>query len=611
MGLCRLTLNGDSVFSHESWSFEKSCNRAIDYLAWRCYGATVIQNVQSRCLFYLLGLLLVSEAAHAQSFSDMFAGQQLLTNSSVLVIGSNTNATSEPFEPNHAGKIGGQSVWISWRAPDNGLVTLSTAGSSFDTLLAVYTLEHASSSPLRHLAEAASDDDYAGLKTSYLQFGANSNQLYYIAVDGFNGASGDILLQLNFLSSSNLQPSVVRRPGDQALRLGDPLILTMNLVPSPKVGFRWYLNGSPVAGQDDDSTDPTLIIPSLQRTNLGFYSLKFYLDDDSFFSSAIEIQVNSEGQPNVLARNKIADAAQSGLNLTLTQSGQNTGVMLGYNGTQIFNNTNAIVDTNAPLICGVAPGAAYWFSYRAPTNGIMTVDTGGSSFATLLAVFTYTGVLVSYTNLTFVACDNNNGGTGTNTSWVQFAVTNGGNYFIVVGGVNGARGIAHLNYSLSAGLPAQPPVLTSPPQPLTVSAQTAVALSVVAGGTAPFAYQWWKNNSRLKQQTNANLLLRSPQNADSGNYFVVVTNISGAVTSAPAALIVISAPILNFNAAANSLVAAFPVIRGYQYGVDCAEIPAGSGWWFWTNSFPDYGGVLWLTNATTDHSQLFLRVHTP
>ena len=568
-------------------------------------------NVNVRCFVFFISLILLNGAAKAQFFSDLFAGQQVLTNGSALVSGSNTNATVETNEPKHAGKIGGHSVWISWQAPDNGLVTLSTANSSFDTLLAVYTLDHASGSPLRHLEEAASDDDYAGLKTSYLQFGANSNQLYYIAVDGFNGASGDISLQLNFLSSSNLQPTVVQRPGDQSLRLGDPLILTMNLVPSPKLNFRWYLNGSPVAGQDDDSTDPTLIIPSLQRTNLGFYSLKFYLDDDSFFSSAVEIQVNSEGQPDVLARNKIADAALSGMGASAASQGAKSGVVLGYNGTQIFNTTNAVVDTNAPMVCGVAPGAAYWFSYQAPTNGIMTVDTIGSSFPTLLAVFTYTGVLTSYTNLISVACDNNNGGTGTNISVVQFATTNGGNYFIVVGGVNGARGIAHLNYTLSTVLPAAPPVLSSQPQPLTVVTQTAVAFNVVASGTGPFAYQWWKNNSRLKQQTNASLLLRSPQLSDAGNYTVVVTNISGSVTSAPAALTVMTAPVLSVNLAASTLVVAFPGIRGYKYTVDCASIPVRSGWWAWTNALPDYGGVIWLTNTTTDHSQMFLRVHTP
>lgn len=550
----------------------------------------------------VLCFIAVRGTVMAQSFSDLFAERQVLTNVSALLTGSNVAATVEPNEPNHAGKIGGHSLWISWLAPDNGLVTLSTAGSTFDTLLAAYTAASATNQSLRRLREYVSDDDYGGLETSYLQFGANSNQAYEIAVDGFNGAVGDVSLQLSFLSSSNLQPTVVQRPGDQSLRLGDPLILTINLVPSPNLRFKWYLNGNPVSGQDDDSVDPTLVIPSVQRTDLGLYSLKYFLNDDAFFGSAIEIQVNSEGQPAVLARNKAADAAQSALV---------GGVMLGYNGTQIFNTTNAIVDVQAPPICGVPPGPAYWFSYQAPADGIMTLDTVNSSFPTLLAVFTYTGKLQNYTNLIFIACDNNNGGAGTNTSWVQFPATNGSNYFIVVGGVNGARGIAHLNYSLDADPPPTPPFITSQPQSLLVAARTAVTLSVGANGTAPLAYRWWKDNSVLGRQTNAILLLPSPRNADSGIYTVVVTNSTGAVTSAPANVTVIGAPLVSLDTASNWTVSAFPGVRGYQYSVDCAESLAPGSWRYWTNALPDYGGIVWLTNLTTDHDVLFLRTHTP
>ncbi len=538
----------------------------------------------------------------AQSFSDMFAGRQLITNASVVITGSNSNATVEPGEPKHAGKVGGHSVWISWQAPADGLVTLSTAGSTFDTLLAVYRLEPGDDPPLERLEEVSSDDDYGGLVTSYLQFGANSNQTYQIAVDGFNGATGNITLQLGLFASASLQPTIVQLPGDRSLRLGDPLILTINVLPSPNLQFLWYLNGAPVAGQDDDYVSPTLVIPSLQRTNLGFYALKFFLNDDSFFSPSIEIQANSEGLARVLARNKLADAALSGL------SG---GLMLGYNGTQIFNTTNAVVDTNAPLICGVPPGPAYWFSYQAPTNGSMSIDTSNSDIATLLAVYTYSGVLTSYADLVPVACDNNNDGTGTNFSQVQFAVTNGGNYFIVVGGVNGARGIAHLNYSLNPGLPLVAPILTVQPQPLMVSTQTAVALSVVAGGSGPLGYQWWKNSSRIRQQTNATLLLRSPQSQDSGSYFVVVTNAAGSITSSPAPVTVISTPVVTQNQASNWMVTAFPAVRGYQYSADSVNDPSTQNWAFWTNAVPDNGGIIWLTNSTTDHDALFIRVHTP
>ena len=551
------------------------------------------------------GLILTLDShVSAQVFSDNFAGSQLITGYTAAILGSNTNATLESGEPKIAGKVGGHSVWISWQAPSAGLVTLTTAGSSFDTLLGAYILEAGNDPPLERLESVAANDDFGGLVTSSIQFGANANQTYQISVDGFNGASGDINLQLNFLSSSNLQPTVLTRTGDQALRLGDPLILTVNFIPTTsQMELQWYFNGNPV----NDADQPTLVIPNLQSSNLGFYSLKFELDDDSFYSSPIEIQVNSEGQVSALARNKIADAAQSGLTPSPTP-----GVTIGYNGTQIYNTTNAVVDPTAPLICGVPPGAAYWFSYTAPTNGVLSVDTAGSVIPTLLAAFTYSGVLTSYTNLISIACDNNNGGLGTNlTSHIQFAVTNGGNYFIVVGGVNGARGVVHLNYSLTAGAPAVPPILISQPTPLIVSMNTAVALNTVASGTGPLVYQWWKNTAKMRQQTNASLLLAAPSVADIGNYSVVVTNLAGAVTSAPVSVNVITAPAVVFNANSSSMISAFPAIRGYQYKADFSASLTGSSWINWTNLFPDYGGIVWLTNSVGPGNCQFLRVHTP
>jgi hypothetical protein len=124
----------------------------IDYRNLECYGANVIQNIQVKWGVFWFCLILTGENASAQGFSDMFAGSQLLTGiSSATITGSNTNATEEPGEPKHARKIGGHSVWISWLAPGDGLVTLSTTGSSFDTLLAVYVLDPGNDPPLERL----------------------------------------------------------------------------------------------------------------------------------------------------------------------------------------------------------------------------------------------------------------------------------------------------------------------------------------------------------------------------------------------------------------------------------------------------------------------------
>ena len=50
----------------------------------------------------------------------------------------NWGASKEPGEPNHAGDLGGASVWYSWTAPSSGRYALSACGW-FASLVGVYT----------------------------------------------------------------------------------------------------------------------------------------------------------------------------------------------------------------------------------------------------------------------------------------------------------------------------------------------------------------------------------------------------------------------------------------------------------------------------------------
>ena len=103
--------------------------------------------------------------------------------------GSNISASKEIGEPDHAGDSGGASVWWTWTAPATGPVTFDTRGSNFDTLLAVYTGDN-----LSDLAETTSNDDTGGTYQSAVRFSAQQGQTYHIAVDGWGGDSGTIVL---------------------------------------------------------------------------------------------------------------------------------------------------------------------------------------------------------------------------------------------------------------------------------------------------------------------------------------------------------------------------------------------------------------------------------
>ena len=107
--------------------------------------------------------------------------------------GDSAFATLEPGEPRHAQKPGGKSLWYRWTAPDGKAVVFDTKGSSFDTLLAVYLAPPGREPDPHELREVASNDDAQGT-TSLVTFPAEAGVEYYIAVDGYRGACGSVVL---------------------------------------------------------------------------------------------------------------------------------------------------------------------------------------------------------------------------------------------------------------------------------------------------------------------------------------------------------------------------------------------------------------------------------
>jgi Calx-beta domain/FG-GAP-like repeat len=141
-----------------------------------------------------LGLNLIPIAAN-----NNFANRSVLTGNSVTATATNIGATGEVGEPDHAGvSTTLNSVWWSWTATASGNVTISTAGSDFDTTLGVYT-----GSSVAALTTIASNDDVdlGVIRTSIVSFAAIAGTTYQIAVDGYSNDVGNISLSLN--SSAN------------------------------------------------------------------------------------------------------------------------------------------------------------------------------------------------------------------------------------------------------------------------------------------------------------------------------------------------------------------------------------------------------------------------
>jgi hypothetical protein len=117
---------------------------------------------------------------------------------------------------------------------------------------------------------------------------------------------------------------------------------------------------------------------------------------------------------------------------------------------------------------------------------------------------------------------------------------NAGNYFVVITNSSYAC-VTSAVATLTVNIPAY---ITSDPQSQTVLQGGNATFIVVATGDSPLTYQWYQqlntatSGSSLNGETNADLNIIRANINESGNYFVVVTNDYGSVTSRVASLIV-------------------------------------------------------------------------
>jgi hypothetical protein len=134
------------------------------------------------------------------------------------------------------------------------------------------------------------------------------------------------------------------------------------------------------------------------------------------------------------------------------------------------------------------------------------------------------------------------GATGSSFQIANAQLTNAGTYWVVLSNPAWSNcpcgGGVHVSASATLTVLA-PPIIATPPQSQTALVGSSVDFRAGATGSPPLAYQWLFNGSTISGAGSTSLQLTNLQSSQSGTYTVVVTNIAGAVTSAPAMFSVI------------------------------------------------------------------------
>jgi hypothetical protein len=458
-------------------------------------------------------------SAPGLAFADNFIDRVAATSAAGVGAGSNATATSENAqgEPAHAGKPGGRSVWYSWIAPATGLATFSTRGSDFDTLLAAYTF-----SLFGGLIGVAADDDSGGFRTSMISFKAVAGTRYEIAIDGYFGRTGRIVLHWSLESTADPLPRILVHPTSQTVTIGDHPTLLVIADNSLPLGYQWYRNGASIEGQ----TNVSLTIDDFQTANVGLYSVVVGNGLRSVESAGASLEIGPVAA--VVSQDKLEDLFFAG-----TSGARFISLALGSESGQIFHNAGASTQAGEPNPCGGPGGSSRWMRIRPAEFGTLLLDTVGSEIDTALAVFTGTNIA----SLVSVACDNNGALDGAR-SQVRFDVAPGIDYLVSVDGINGAQGNIRLNWKLGTA-----PLISASTTNFTVRLGATLTLTVTSSNAIPPAtYAWRLDGQVIPGATSTSLNLTNLQSSQSGTYSVIASNIYGAVTNI-VALVTVAAPV--------------------------------------------------------------------
>lgn len=410
-----------------------------------------------------LGLAKVNIRPVNPPANDAFAAATNQTGSAWTATGTNLDASTETNDPfiSVNGGTAGKTVWWRWTAPASGLFRLSTAGSSVDTILGVYT-----GSALGSLTTVATNSNAGMGDTGAVTFAAVSGTTYRIMVDCQNRQEGALKLSLSPVTSAPndafagrllLSGISVETGGSvlgATLESGEPTLSGATVGHS--VWYEWVAPSSGTAIFKVVAARFNPAVGIYSGTSIGSLSP---LVTSSGGSAATTEQtfltaypVSSGSSYKILVDGSPADNGLFRISVSMPAAPVNDNFASRYplTGPVVHasaNNEGATKQTGEPAHAGVAATYSVWWEWTAPASGTVTIDTSGSTAQPRLAV--YTGAAVNA--LTAV---------GSDTivfpktfSSVTFNAVAGTKYEIAADSFDRSRGDIALNIVSAAGVP--------------------------------------------------------------------------------------------------------------------------------------------------------------
>lgn len=397
--------------------------------------------------------------------NDDFANGRVLEGEAGSTTGSNELATMETGEPAHA-LFGTNSVWFTWTAARESLVTFDTVGTRDDNVLAVYTGNAVGDLDLVAEFSHAIDD-------TRLSFVADGGKTYAVALAGFNGARGPYVLNYSAIDpvpvpANDDYASATVLDGPSGSFAGTTDLMTNE--PGEPRHDRWGTRSAWFSWTAPATGAVTFTVEGEEfETILGVYN--------GPRADALTRITSDDGAVGG-DRSRVAFPAQAGTAYAVAVSGQlgRTGAynltwdlrqpppndmfadrreLVGREGSVRGSSLLATTEAAEPFHAGTG-SASLWFSWTAPATGSAvfdTLDPSGlplfSSFNTVIAA--YRGGATDVGSLVAVAANDDGFPPGV-PSYLVFPVTEGESYAIAVAGSQNQTGLFNLSWTVAEPL---------------------------------------------------------------------------------------------------------------------------------------------------------------
>ncbi len=348
-----------------------------------------------------------------------------------------TNASTNDGSSSCGG--GANDIWYSYTATATGVLTASCCGADYDSVISMIAGGCGGT-------ELSCNDDFCSLQSSASAL-VNFGDVVLIRVAGFLGETGSGTLVVNLAPQVNDACAGAIAVSNGSVTAFDTRGTTTD-GSLPSCVFNpgnnlWYSFTAPSAG-----TLTASLCGSSFDTALSLYADSCAgaeiacNDDDCFLQSTVSgpiaagqtvlIQVggfNLQSGTGSLAVNFTASGAPSNDNCAQAIAVSNGSPVA-------FNNINATTDGSTN--CGFNLGKDIWYSYTACGAGTVTASTCGSSFDTVVTIYSACGGSV-------LACNDDACGDFGLQSSASAAVTAGQTIIVQVSGYNGVSGSGTLS----------------------------------------------------------------------------------------------------------------------------------------------------------------------